>query len=135
MNSRISSKLSLLLHLTLPYVATSYSLNQLRLYYYMSICVRYVPYAYSMKYASGTQQCHLYFVTPSVYYVRKLLVLPQFVWLCGRDTDSSTSIVGVFNPGYGEYTIYDSTSVALKIFPKPRQLLTFLYSVGCGSRL
>ena len=33
-------------------------------------------------------------------------MLPQFVWLCGRDTDGSTSIMGVSNPGYGEYTIY-----------------------------
>ena len=40
-------------------------------------------------------------------YVRKLLVLPQFVWLCGQGTDGSTRITGVSNPRYGEYTIYD----------------------------
>ena len=38
---------------------------------------------------------HLYFVMPSVY-VQKLLVLPQFVWLCGRDTDGSTTIIWEF---------------------------------------
>ena len=42
---------------------------------------------------------------PSVY-VQKLPMLQQFVWLCGRDMDSSTSIMGVSNPGYEEYTIY-----------------------------
>ena len=30
----------------------------------------------------------------------------QFVWLCGWDTDGSTSIMEESNPGYGEYTIY-----------------------------
>ena len=42
-------------------------------------------------------------------YVRKLFVLPQFLWLCGQDTDGYTSIMGVSNPGYREYTIYGET--------------------------
>ena len=33
-------------------------------------------------------------------------MLLQFLWLCGRDTDGSTSIMDISNPGYGEYTIY-----------------------------
>ena len=33
-------------------------------------------------------------------------MLPQFVWLCGWDTDGSISIMGESNPGYGEYIIY-----------------------------
>ena len=42
---------------------------------------------------------------PSVY-VRKLLVLLQFVWLCGRDTDGTTEPMVVSNPASVGYTIY-----------------------------
>ena len=59
--------------------------------------------------SQNTSGTALVFVMPSVY-VQKLLVLPQFVWLCGQDTDGSTSIMGVSNPGYGEYTIYANIS-------------------------
>ena len=59
--------------------------------------------------SQNTSAVHLYFVMPSVY-VQKLHMLPQFVWLCDQGTDGSTSIMGVSNPGYGDYTIYDISS-------------------------